>query len=191
MKYFVIVMLAVSLILSFGGCSGSGKTENSDTTTTANTEKTGEIPDFHYTKSLYVWDSTLNDYQGGYKLIEGLPWESYPEELPLIGGYIDFGLGSGWGFGSHLLLVFTKGGDDAQIANWYSQQLLAAGWVVTDFETSEEYGSTRFNLANDNWYGDFLIQSAEAAIGGYDGGMARSESDFEKTAVMVTLWPNN
>ena len=88
---------------------------------------------------------------------------------------------------NHSLFIFTRGSDDAEIANWYRQQLESADWVVTDFEVSEQYGSTRFNFSNDNWYGDFVVQSEDSALGGYDGCMPRSESDFEKTAVIVDV----
>jgi uncharacterized phage-like protein YoqJ len=92
---------------------------------------------------------------------------------------------------NHSLFIFTRGSDDAEIANWYRQQLESADWVVTDFEVSEQYGSTRFNFSNNNWYGDFMVESEDAALGGYDGSMPRSESDFEKTAVKVNVYAKN
>lgn len=112
--------------------------------------------------------------------------------MPLIGGYMDLSLG---GSGpseysnSQYWLVFTRGGDDGEIANWYRQRLESAGWKVTEFEISEQYGSSRFNFSNDNWYGEFTIESEEALLEGYDGSMPRSESNFEKTAVIVRVTP--
>jgi len=195
MKRLTITVLALFLTLSLAGCAGG--TEGTDVAvspaTSAESSHDGtdaDTPDFHYTKDLYSYDHKLNDYQGGYQLVEGLPWEGYPADLPLIGGYMDLSLGGGpsvFSSDSHSLFVFTRGGDDGEIANWYRQQLESAGWEVTDFETSEQYGSTMFKFSNDNWYGDFLVQSEESALGGYDGAMPRDESDFEKTAVIVDV----
>ena len=196
MKKLIITILATLLILSLVGCAGTNETADPefsacDTDTSADTsdnEKDSNIPEFNYTGDLYKYDHTYNDYEGGYILVEDLPWEGYPTELPLIGGYMDLSLGGGSiSPDDHSLFIFTRGGDDAEIANWYRQQLESADWVVTDFEVSEQYGSTRFNFSNDNWYGDFVVQSEDSALGGYDGCMPRSESDFEKTAVIVDV----
>ncbi|MCR3923462.1 MAG: hypothetical protein NUK65_13275 [Firmicutes bacterium] len=92
---------------------------------------------------------------------------------------------------SHRILIFTSGGDDSEIANWFRQEAEAAGWEVTDFETSEQYGSTRFRVSNDDWYGDFVVECKEAALEGYDGSMDRSESVFDEAAFSGALYPQN
>jgi uncharacterized lipoprotein NlpE involved in copper resistance len=184
MKKLIITILATLLILSLVGCAGTNETADpefsaSDTDTSADTsdnEKDSNIPEFNYTGDLYKYDHTYNDYEGGYILVEDLPWEDYPTELPLIGGYMDLSLG---------------GGSMSPDNHSYRQQLESADWVVTDFEVSEQYGSTRFNFSNNNWYGDFMVESEDAALGGYDGSMPRSESDFEKTAVKVNVYAKN
>lgn len=186
MKIIVITFFVILFVLSFTGCAGSGVTDTS--IPTSNSEQQNDVPEFHYSGDLYIWDSVYNDYQGGYVLVEGFPWDEYPEELPLVGGYIDFGMGGGMMFGNHVLHVFTAGGDDAEIANWYRQQLELAGWEVTDFEVSEQYGSTNFKLSNDVWYGDFRVESEDASLGGYDGAMPRDESNFEKVAVTISVY---
>lgn len=201
MKKLLVILMAFMLLLSTFGCSNAD--EENDPNPTPNTEEPSgsdetpdgdevETPEFHYTKELYLWDSKLNDYQGGYSLIEGAPWEGYPEGLPIVGGYMDLSLGGGGPSeysSSQYLVIFTQGGDDIEIADWYFEQLENNGWEVTNYENSEEYGSSRIDFANDDYYGDFKVESEESALGGYDGSMARSESDFEKTAVTITIYP--
>ena len=192
MKKGTVTILSLILVLCLAGCAGPAAEPERDKpdTTAALTEQTEPgtgTPDFHYTKSLYNWDYSSNNFEGAYLLVEGVPWDGYPPDLPLIGGYMDLGLGGGKTGDRQYMLVFTRGGDDGEIANWYRQRLEDAGWDVTDFEISEQYGSTRFKFSNNEWNGDFLAESEEAALGGYDGAMSRSESDFEKAAVVVSI----